>query len=97
MMIKMTATAAALATAAVLAIATPVQAQTFTLTLTQSCPPTPGQPVKRPLVIPVRLGLVGADGGDLPLQLEGENAPAGTERVISLTEPTQTFRFVNVA
>ena len=73
------------------------EAQTFTLTLTQSCPPTPGQPVKRPLVIPVRLGLVGADGGDLPLQLEGENAPAGTERVISLTEPTQTFRFVNVA
>ena len=73
------------------------KAQTFTLALTQSCPPTPGQPTKAPLVIPVRLGLVGASGVDLPLQLEGENAPAGTERVLSLTEPAQTFKFVNVA
>ena len=72
-------------------------AQTFTLTLTQATAATPGQPVKQPLVIPVRLGLVGSDGSDLPLQLEGENAPAGTERVISLTEATQTFRFVHVA
>jgi aminopeptidase N len=72
-------------------------AQTFTLTLSQYCPPTPGQPTKQPLVIPVRLGLVGASGADLPLQLEGENAPVGTERVISLTEARQTFRFVNVA
>jgi len=72
-------------------------AQIFTLTLSQSCPPTPGQPIKTPLVIPVRLGLVGAAGADLPLQLEGENAPAGTERVLSLTEAKQVFRFVNVA
>jgi len=72
-------------------------AGTFTLTLSQSCPPTPGQPDKKPMVIPVRLGLVGASGADLPLQLEGENAPAGTERVVSLTEAKQVFRFVNVA
>ncbi len=71
-------------------------ARTFTLTLSQSCPPTPGQPDKKPLVIPVRLGLVGADGADLPLQLDGENQPSGTERVLALTEATQTFRFVNV-
>ncbi len=73
------------------------QAQTFTMTLTQSFPPTPGQTAKKPLVIPVRLGLVGAAGDDLPLQLEGENQPTGSERVVSLTEATQTFRFVNVA
>ncbi len=41
-------------------------ARTFTLTLTQSTAPTPGQPDKQPLVLPVALGLVGA-GGDLPL------------------------------
>ena len=72
-------------------------AQTFTLTLSQSTPPTPGQAEKQPLVIPVRLGLVGASGADLPLQLEGENEAAGTERVLALKEARQTFRFVNVA
>ena len=32
------------------------------LTLTQSLPPTPGQPNKKPMHIPVRLGLVGKSG-----------------------------------
>ena len=31
-------------------------------------PPTPGQPVKKPMVIPLALGLVGRDGRDLPLK-----------------------------
>ena len=37
----------------------------YTLTLSQSTPPTPGQPDKRPLPIPVRLGLIGPDGAEL--------------------------------
>ena len=37
-------------------------AQTFTLDLAQSTPPTPGQPDKQPMVIPVRLGLTGSSG-----------------------------------
>ena len=41
-------------------------ARTYTLTLSQSCAATPGQPHKEPFVIPVRMGLVGADGRDLP-------------------------------
>jgi aminopeptidase N len=72
------------------------RAQSFTLTLTQSCPPTPGQPVKTPFHIPVRMGLVGADGGDLPLQLDGENQPGDSTRVLNLTGETQSFTFVNV-
>jgi aminopeptidase N len=72
-------------------------AQTFDVTFRQSCPPTPGQPTKQPFFIPIRMGLVGAGGNDLPLQLEGENAPAGTTRVLSLTGPEHTLRFVNVA
>ena len=31
----------------------------------QTVPPTPGQPVKKPMPIPVRFGLVGPEGGDL--------------------------------
>jgi aminopeptidase N len=56
--------------------------------------PTPGQSEKLPLHIPLGLGLVGADGRDMPLDLEGVgtlNAP-----VIELTEPKMTFRFRNI-
>ena len=72
-------------------------AQTYTLTLSQSCPPTPGQPEKLPFVIPVALGLVGADGTPLPLQLQGEAAPGAPDRTVVLTESTMTLTFVNVA
>ncbi len=42
-------------------------AKTYTLQLSQSLAPTPGQPVKEPMVIPLRVGLVASDGADLPL------------------------------
>lgn len=41
-------------------------AQTYTLSLAQSTPPTPGQPDKQPVVIPLRVGLTGA-GGEIAL------------------------------
>src|SRR3569833_2508306 len=50
------------------------KAQTYTLELTQSLAPTPGQPDKQPMHIPVRMGLFCARGLALPLTLEGENA-----------------------
>ena len=68
----------------------------YTLTLAQSTPPTPGQPDKLPLVIPVALGLIGADGADLPLQLEGESQPGAGTRVLVLREAEQRFRFVGL-
>ncbi|HVZ46062.1 MAG TPA: aminopeptidase N [Ramlibacter sp.] len=37
----------------------------YNLTLSQSCPPTPGQAEKQPFVIPIALGLLGADGREL--------------------------------
>jgi aminopeptidase N len=72
------------------------QARSYTLTFTQRTPPTPGQPDKLPLHIPVRLGLLSRDGIDLPLRLEGEAAAAGTMRVVSVTAAEQSFRFVDV-
>jgi aminopeptidase N len=71
-------------------------AGTYELTLSQSTAPTPGQPTKEPLHIPVAVGLVGRDGADVPLQLEGEAAPQGTTRVLDLTRASQVFRFVGV-
>ncbi|GAB6068798.1 aminopeptidase N [Methylothermus subterraneus] len=70
--------------------------KTFALTLRQSCPPTPGQPHKEPFVIPIRLGLLGQDGWELPLKLQGERAPGGTCRVLALTQIEQTFVFEDV-
>ncbi len=71
-------------------------AQRYTLTLTQSCAPTPGQPVKEPFVIPVSLGLVTADGRSLPLQLEGEAEPGPSSRTLVLAEPSMTLHFSGV-
>ena len=68
----------------------------YTLHVAQSCPPTPGQPEKLPFHIPFAVGLVGADGHDLPLMLDGEaHATEGT-RVLSVTEASQSFTFIDV-
>ncbi len=72
-------------------------AQTYTLTLTQSCAPTPGQAMKEPFVIPVSLGLVGADGADLPLQLAGESASGSRTRTVVMTQPSETRVFSGIA
>ena len=49
------------------------QAKTYRLDVSQTTPPTPGQPQKNPVVIPIRLGLVGAQG-DLPLHTDAIKA-----------------------
>jgi aminopeptidase N len=68
----------------------------FTLTVRQSIPPTPGQPAKPPMHIPLAVGLIGPDGRELPLRLEGEPAPAGTDRVLSLRQAEERWVFVDV-
>ncbi|NAZ35371.1 aminopeptidase N [Rubellimicrobium sp. CFH 75288] len=55
---------------------------TYSLTLSQTVPPTPGQPDKAPMVIPVAVGLLGPNGQEV--------APT---RVLELTEARQTFRW----
>jgi aminopeptidase N len=68
--------------------------KTADLELEQIVPPTPGQPNKKPMHIPIRLGLLGANGHDLDLKLaSGEDVEDG---VVSLTKRRQSFRFVDV-
>ena len=69
-------------------------AKTYTLTLFQSCPATPGQTSKFPFHIPVAVGLLGADGKDMPLTIDGQDA--GTTAVLELTQSEQSFVFENV-
>src|SRR5581483_2903097 len=69
--------------------------KTYRLDLAQTVPPTPNQPHKEPMVIPLALGLVGADGRDLPLTLsDGRTIERG---VLTLTAPSETFVFSGIA
>jgi len=70
--------------------------RTYTLGIEQTALPSPGQPVKQAYVIPLAMGLIGRDGQALPLQLEGEAQPVGTERVLVLNEARSFFTFVNL-
>ena len=56
----------------------------YTLTLTQRTSPTPGQPVKSPLAIPIAMGLLDADGHEI------------AARTLLLTETEQNFVFDDV-
>jgi aminopeptidase N len=73
----------------------------FDIILSQRCAPSAGQADKLPFHIPVAVGLLGADGKDLPLTLEGGKQAKGakggpTTVVLELTEQEQIFRFRNV-
>ena len=68
----------------------------YVLTLSQHLAATPGQAHKLPQLIPVAVGLIGQDGVDMALQLEGESAPGATTRVLELREREQTWRFVGL-
>ncbi|GHT94933.1 aminopeptidase N [Betaproteobacteria bacterium] len=68
----------------------------YALTLTQHTPPTPGQPDKEAVVIPVALGLIGSAGEDVPLQLEGETHPGALTRVLVLDSAEKTFCFIGL-
>jgi aminopeptidase N len=76
------------------------ESRTYTLTLKQHTEPTPGQDEKRPLLIPVSLGLLGPDGDDLPLILEGENTTpkdAPRTRVLPFAASEQSFTFTQIS
>ena len=60
-------------------------AKTYTLTLRQYIPDTPGQTNKKPMHIPVAVGLVGPNGDDMI-----------DTAILHLTAPQQTFTFDNI-
>lgn len=59
-------------------------ARTYTLTLSQIVPPTPGQTEKKPMHIPVKVGLVGPNGADM------------AEELLHLKDEKQSFVFSNI-
>jgi len=71
--------------------------RSYKLSTAQRVPPTPGQPNKLPMLIPLAMGLIGPDGTEFPIRLEGEATSQTGTRVIPLTQLRQSFRFVDVA
>ena len=59
--------------------------RTYSLTITQSCPATPGQDGKRPMHIPLSVGLLDENGADM-----------GASRLLQLRQARQSFRFDDV-
>jgi len=68
--------------------------RTAELTVEQVLSPTPGQATKKPLHIPLRLGLLGGNGNDLPL--ETSTGARLDDGVLEITKRKETFRFVDV-
>ncbi|MET0547291.1 MAG: aminopeptidase N [Caulobacterales bacterium] len=66
------------------------------LTLSQATPPTPGQQTKKAVPIPIRAGLVTAEGAPAPMALEGENADAPFERTLVLDAAETKLRFTGL-
>src|SRR5271170_2818080 len=70
--------------------------RSYELDVAQQTPPTPGQPEKAPMLTPLAIGLLGADGTELPTRLDGEAESRAGTRVLALSEERQSFRFVDV-
>ncbi len=68
----------------------------YRLSVAQATPPTPSQPQKEPLVIPLAMGLLGPDGAELLTRLEGEPAARQGTRVLLADSAQSTFTFLDV-
>ncbi|MGD9020976.1 MAG: aminopeptidase N, partial [Lysobacterales bacterium] len=67
--------------------------QSYTLVIEQHTPSTPDQQEKQPLVLPLALGLLNADGEELPVRLDSETAVAPGTRLLVVDKAHQEFTF----
>ncbi len=71
-------------------------AKTYRLEIAQSLAPTPGQAVKLPATMPLALGLVGPNGGDLPLSSSDATASELASGVFELKDARRSIVFRDV-
>ncbi|MBS0320325.1 MAG: aminopeptidase N [Proteobacteria bacterium] len=65
--------------------------QTYALDVKQVTPPTPGQPQKKPLHLPLAVGLVAPDGRDMHVRLAGAQDAPATTVVLHVRDAEQRF------
>ena len=70
--------------------------QTYSLTLRQHTAPTHEQKDKQALVIPFALGLLTAEGKELPLQMETETEASTGTRLLVMENEEQVYTFINI-
>jgi aminopeptidase N len=70
---------------------------TYRVELAQSLAPTPGQPDKAPMTMPVALGLVDPESGDLPLQCADATPEELSSGVFALVNSRRVLEFTGVA
>ena len=72
-------------------------AKTFSMTCEQTIPDTPGQKDKRPVLMPVAVGLIGRTAPTFRSPSRRRRAAGGeTTKVLRFSEATQTFTFTGV-
>jgi aminopeptidase N len=69
--------------------------QTYTLELSQETAPTPDQPTKQPMVLPIKFGLVGPNGS--PMGWSGVSGGDVRDDMIVMDTPKATLTFTGVA
>ncbi|RZC49617.1 hypothetical protein C5167_018038 [Papaver somniferum] len=82
------------------------EAKTYSLKFSQEVPPTPGQAVKEPMLIPVAVGLLVSNGKDMPLTsvycdsvlqvVSADGQPAYTT-VLRITKKEEEFVFSEIS
>jgi len=70
--------------------------QSYTLTLSQQTQPTPDEPLKQPLVIPIRFGLIGPNGSPMGWD-RVSGATVAHDDLIVLDKDTATLTFTGIA
>jgi len=70
--------------------------RTYRLEIVQSIAPTPGQATKQPMTMPLALGLVDPQGGDMPLISPDASPDELEEGVIELKDSERTIVFHDV-
>jgi aminopeptidase N len=66
------------------------------LELRQENPPSPGQTIKHPKVIPINIGLMSDAGADLPVTIEGEGTQGPATRTMILDQAHMQVRLINI-
>ena len=72
-------------------------AKEYTLRVTQHCPDTPNQSNKKPMHMPLAVGLLNKEGHDLPLMLKGADGESSLTHILPLREETESFVFANIS
>lgn len=70
--------------------------KTFKIEIKQSCNASEEQKANKAFHIPLQLGLIDANGLDIPLQLEGDEVAGSNEMMLHVKQEVESFTFINV-